>query len=107
MPLMESFSLDVPVACSRIAVLQEQAAEAALYFEPNDVADMADAIVALWTDEGLRVRLTHLGRQRAAAIDWATIAEAFRAHYRRLAHVPLSDRDRQLVALSASGEWFA
>jgi glycosyltransferase involved in cell wall biosynthesis len=106
MPVMESFSLDVPVACSRIPVLQEQAAEAALFFDPHDVGDIADAIVALWNDEALRERLMQRGRGRAKAIDWSMIAQAFRAHYRRLASAPLTDRDRDLLSLTASGAWF-
>jgi glycosyltransferase involved in cell wall biosynthesis len=106
MPLMEAFSVEVPVACSRIPVLEEVAAEAAVYFDPYDIGDIADAIVSLWTDEGLRHRLVDHGQQRSQVLDWPTIAETFRAHYRRLANAPLTDRDRRLLTLSASGEWF-
>jgi glycosyltransferase involved in cell wall biosynthesis len=102
---MESFRLRVPVACSRIQVLQEQAGDAAIFFDPEDPGEMADAIVALWTNRELRDRLVTLGQVRAEFVDWKSIAEVFRAHYRRLAGIPLGDRDSALLELSASGEW--
>jgi len=106
MPVMEAFRLGVPVACSRIPVLQELAGEAAIYFDPTNFDDMADAIVSLWTDRALRDRLVPSGRMRAGLIDWRTIAEVFRAHYRRLAGMPLGARDTALVELSVSAKWF-
>jgi glycosyltransferase involved in cell wall biosynthesis len=105
MPVMESFHLGIPVACSRIPVLQEQAGDAAAYFDPNDPRDLAAAVATVWTDDALRARLSRAGAARAAALDWTTIAEAFRAHYRRLAGHPLSDRDGALIDRSFTGAW--
>ena len=103
MPIMEAFRLGIPVACSRIPVLQEQAGDAAIYFDPFKPSDIADAIISLWTDDSVRDRLVNLGRDRAQAIDWLTIAETFRAHYRRLSGAPLAERDAYLIDLSSSG----
>jgi glycosyltransferase involved in cell wall biosynthesis len=105
LPVVESFHAGIPVACSRIPVLEEQAGDAAVYFDPTDPADLAEAMIALWTDGELRDRLVILGRGRAASLDWRTIAETFRAHYRRLAGASLTDRDHALIGLSRSGAW--
>ena len=105
LPLMEAFSMEIPAACSRIPVLQEQAGDAAIYFDPDDSHEMADAIISLWTNQEVRDQLVSSGRERARAIDWKTIAEAYRAHYRRLAGLPLDERDAALIEISVSGQW--
>ena len=102
---MESFRLGVPVACSRIPVLEEQAGDAAIYFDPQETSGIASVISSLWENVELRDRLVNFGRRRAQAIDWETVARAFRAHYRRLAGASLDVWDTQLVSRSASGEW--
>lgn len=74
---------DVPVACSRIGPLEEVAGDAALYFEPTDVEDMAHAIESLLADADLRKRLAEEGRERARQFSWARTAEATIASYER------------------------
>jgi glycosyltransferase involved in cell wall biosynthesis len=105
LPVMEAFRMEIPVACSRIPVLQEQAGDAAIYFDPDNPHEMADTIISLWTNQEVRDRLVSSGRGRAGAIDWTTIAEAYRAHYRRLAGMPLDERDAALIEMSVSGRW--
>jgi glycosyltransferase involved in cell wall biosynthesis len=73
----------VPVACSRIGPLEEVAGDAARYFEPTDVADMARAIESLLTDDDLRTRLGEAGRVRARDFSWARTAEATIRSYER------------------------
>jgi glycosyltransferase involved in cell wall biosynthesis len=84
-PLWEAFLAGVPAACSNVTSLPQQAGDAALVFDPDDVAAMAAAILRLWTDGDLRDRLVHRGRIQVAELQWDTTARLFRTHYRRLA----------------------
>ena len=68
LPVLEAMVRGTPVACSRIGPLEEVAGEAALYFEPTDVEDMARAIESLLADADLRTRLAEAGRERARKI---------------------------------------
>jgi glycosyltransferase involved in cell wall biosynthesis len=96
-PVWEAFALGVPVACSNVTSLPEQAGDAAIVFDPLDVEAIADAIAELWTDDATRDRLVTLGRARVAELSWERTARTFRAHYRRLGRVPLTDDDRALL----------
>jgi glycosyltransferase involved in cell wall biosynthesis len=83
LPVLEAMVRGVPVACSRIGPLEEVAGDAACYFEPTDVADMARAIESLLADGDLRTRLAEAGRKRAQEFTWARTAEATIASYER------------------------
>jgi glycosyltransferase involved in cell wall biosynthesis len=83
LPVLEAMLRGVPVACSRIDPLEEVAGDAARYFEPTDVADMARAIESLMADGDLRTRLAEAGRERARAFSWARTAEATIRSYER------------------------
>lgn len=96
-PLWEAFAAGVPAACSNVTSLPEQAGDAALVFDPLDVGAIADAVAALWQDPDLRARLVARGRARVAELSWERTARIFRAHYRRLARVALTDEDRALI----------
>jgi glycosyltransferase involved in cell wall biosynthesis len=96
-PLWEAFAAGVPAACSNVTALPEQAGDAAVVFDPLDVAAIADAIHAVWSDEDLRGQLIERGRTRVAELSWARTARTFRAHYRRLSGSQLSDEDRALT----------
>ena len=94
-PVWEAFAAGVPVACSNVTSLPEQVGTAALMFDPDDIGAMADAILALWMDAGLRQQLVTRARLRVARFDWNRTARTFRAHYRRLAGQLLADEDRE------------
>ena len=100
MPVTEAFSLGVPVACSSATALPETAAGAALLFDPDDPAQIAEAAWRLWTDPDLRASLVERGRLRAAKLSFDRAARTFRAHYRRIGGRPLTDEDRALVRAS-------
>jgi glycosyltransferase involved in cell wall biosynthesis len=93
-PLWEAFRAGVPAACSNVTSLPEQAGDAALIFDPDDVDGMAAAIRQLWTDPTLRSSLVERGRARIADLSWDGTARMFRAHYRRIAGRNPSDDDR-------------
>jgi glycosyltransferase involved in cell wall biosynthesis len=96
-PLWEAFASGVPAACSNVTSLPEQANGAALLFDPDDPAAMADAVARLWTDEALRAELIGKGRRNVARFDWDRTARLFRAHYRRVAGADLTGEDRGLL----------
>ena len=97
LPLVEAFSAGVPTACSNVTSLPEVAGDAALFFNPEDPVEIANAIRRLWNEEGLRTELIDRGRRVAARLTWDRTARIFRAHYRRLAARPLTDADRELI----------
>jgi glycosyltransferase involved in cell wall biosynthesis len=103
-PVWEAFRAGVPVACSNVTSLPEQTGDAAVLFEPHDVAGIARSIEQLWTDGGLRRTLKKRGRAQVARFNWLRTARTFRAHYRRIAGHSMSDRDLDLIASPPSLE---
>lgn len=98
LPMWEAFLAGTAVACSNITSLPAQAADAALIFDPRDVAQVADAVLRLWTDDALRRDLIARGTARVAAFTWHRTARMFRALYRRVAGRAMTEEDRALLA---------
>lgn len=96
-PLAEAWQHDVPVACSSVTSLPEQARDAALLFDPHSVAAIAAALVRMATDDGLRAALRRRGHERLQDFSLARTAKAYRAVYRRVAGRVLSEEDRWLL----------
>jgi len=97
LPITEAMRLGVPVACSALPVLREQAGDAALFFDPGDPQAIAGAIARLWTEEDLRKSLSEKEKVQASQFSWDRTARIFRAHYRRLAGRPMTEEDAHLV----------
>jgi glycosyltransferase involved in cell wall biosynthesis len=100
LPIVESFSVGLPVACSNVTSLPAMVGDAALLFDPRDVDAMAEAIVAIWEDEGLRATLASRAYRVVGQFDWGRTARTFRAHYRSIGGRELTPDDRDLVARS-------
>jgi len=66
MPVLEAMVAGVPVLCSNVTSLPEIVGDAALLFDPNSPAPIADAIARISTDCALRGSLTEAGFHRAA-----------------------------------------
>jgi glycosyltransferase involved in cell wall biosynthesis len=75
-PVLEGFSAGVPVLTSSAASLPEVAGDAALLVDPNDVDAIAEGLVRLFGDAGLRERLIAAGRERLATFSWQRAADA-------------------------------
>ncbi len=73
-PLVEAFYYDVPVLCSKRASLPEVAGNAALYFNPLDVNDIADKIVEFITTPSMASKLAMAGRKRLQKYSWKQAA---------------------------------
>jgi len=75
LPILEAQAAGTPVACSDLPALRETAGDAAVFFDPHDVASIAEALDALLGDEEKRNLLRKRGRERAAQFTWARAAE--------------------------------
>lgn len=96
-PLFESWQHGAPVACSSVTSLPEQAAGAALLFDPSDVETIAAALARMATDEELRGELRRRGASRLEDFSLERTAKAYRAVYRRAAGLSLCEEDRHLL----------
>jgi glycosyltransferase involved in cell wall biosynthesis len=97
LPITEAMRLGVPVACSALPVLREQAGDAGVFFDPDDPHAIAGAIGRLWTEEDLHKSLSEKGIAQASQFSWDRTARIFRAHYRMLAGRPLTEEDTYLL----------
>lgn len=70
LPPLEAMACGTPVLASRAASLPEVCGDAATYFDPSDVEDIAMSIRRLLRDEKLAASLTERGRERARGFSW-------------------------------------
>ncbi len=75
LPVLEAMERDLPVATSNVSAMPEAGGDAALYFDPFDVDQIAAAITRLLTDEELRTRLVRDGREHIKRFSWDRAAE--------------------------------
>lgn len=75
LPPLEAMKRGVPVASSNAACLPEILGEAAIYFNPLDINDMADKIKKALIDEDLRKKLIQKGFEQVKKYDWRKMAE--------------------------------
>jgi glycosyltransferase involved in cell wall biosynthesis len=82
--LVEAMARGIPVAAARATALPETGGEAAEYFDPLDVADMAAAIRRVVSDGERRAQLVQRGRARAGALSWRQTGALTAAVYEEL-----------------------
>lgn len=78
LPMTEAMSAGCPIVCSGTTSLPEVGGDAALYFDPESVEDMATALVRIWNDDGERTALARRGRERAAIFSLEAMVAAHR-----------------------------
>ncbi len=96
-PLFEAWQHGVAVACSSVTSLSEQAAGAALFFNPFSIEEIASAVKTMAASEILRADFRGRGFRRLQNFEMERTLKAYRAVYRRAAGVCLSDEDRHLL----------
>ena len=78
--------------------LPRQAGDAALTFDPDNTADIVDALRQVWQEQETRKRLVNAGHERIAKLSWKKTCRVLRAHYRRVLGVTLADSDKALLS---------
>jgi glycosyltransferase involved in cell wall biosynthesis len=84
MPVAEAMIAGKPVACSNCTALPEVTGGAALTFDPEDVADIANCLLRISTQVELRASLTTAAIRRRAAFSGRRSAVQTLAIYQRL-----------------------
>jgi glycosyltransferase involved in cell wall biosynthesis len=92
LPLLEAMGRGLPVACSNASALPEVAGNAARYFDPTSVGEIAAALTELLSDHDLRDRLSALGRTREAELSWEATAALTLQSYARAWHTHRAGR---------------
>jgi phosphatidylinositol alpha-mannosyltransferase len=84
--LLEAMACGTAIVCSDILGFRDVVAHdrEALMVPSGDRDSLANAMVHLLDDEGLRSRLGETGRARAAAYDWRHVTELVLAEYRKV-----------------------
>lgn len=75
MPLLEAMSYGCPSLLARASCFPEIGGEAALYFAPDSIDDMAEKMERLLNDPSLRSHYSALGRERASLFSWERSAQ--------------------------------
>lgn len=75
-PVLEAMACEVPVLTSSNSSMQEIAGDAALYFDPHNVAEIAEALMQVYKDEDGRQRLIEKGKTINAQYTWQKTADA-------------------------------
>lgn len=83
LPIAEAMSRGVPVACSDRSSLPEVAGGAALLFDPEDPAQIADAVARVLGDPVLAADLVARGRRRVDELTWDATARGTLDSYER------------------------
>jgi len=81
-----------------VTSLPEQAADAALLFDPLSAEAIAEAVAKMATNPELRDDLRKRGASRLQDFSWERTAKAYRAVYRRAAGYRLSEEGRWLLS---------
>ncbi|MGE5138233.1 MAG: glycosyltransferase family 4 protein [Rudaea sp.] len=83
LPPLEAMACGTAVACANASSLPEVSGDAALLFDPFDVASMADALERLSGDRSLAAELRARGLEQARRFSWERTADETLKVYRR------------------------
>ncbi|MEL7038363.1 MAG: glycosyltransferase family 4 protein [Cyanobacteria bacterium J06592_8] len=88
MSLVEAMATETPVIGARVGGMQDVISEGktGLFFESNQPAELADAILKLLNDEPLRQSMGKVGRERVLEyFSWEKVAQSLEKHYQSIA----------------------
>jgi glycosyltransferase involved in cell wall biosynthesis len=80
-PGLEAMENGCPLVSSHATCLPEVYGDAAVYFDPEDIEDMADKIVRVVSDKKLQKELVAKGRQQVKKYSWSKMAKETLAVY--------------------------
>lgn len=75
LPVLEAMATGIPVACAKAGALQEIAGNNVLYFDSDNIDNMANCIEQIVTDEKMREKLVEQGVEWAKRFSWEKAAE--------------------------------
>jgi glycosyltransferase involved in cell wall biosynthesis len=74
-PVIEAMSAGVPVICSNTTSLPEVGGKAVMYVDPNEVAQLKDAMVKMYEDTAYRQSLIEAGFKQKEIFSWDKTAQ--------------------------------
>lgn len=74
--LLEAMASGLPIACSNRGPMPEVLQDAGIYFDPENPAEIAQAVRTLFTDQTLRQQLAQRADERSHAYTWEHCARA-------------------------------
>lgn len=83
-PLLEAMGQNVPIAASDIQSLREIGGEAALYFNPESIANCEETLYTLCTNQEQKMILIKHGKERVRLFSWRKSARRLLEEYGRL-----------------------
>ncbi len=84
LPILEAMELGLPVVCSQSASIPEVAGDAAVYFDPFSIDDIADKIEEISKNVNLRMNLKERGFENIKRFSWKKTASETVAIYESL-----------------------
>ena len=97
LPVVEAMAAGTPVITSRCSSLPEVGGDAVLYAGRGEPSALADCILRLANETGLREHLVRAGRERARLFRWEDAATATASVLRRAAGMPHPNPDAYRV----------
>lgn len=94
-PVLEAMTVGCPVVASNRTSIPEVAGGAALYFDPEDPAELADTVVRLCQDARVAEKLILEGKKRAGSFSDARQAEETRTVLRDACRAAKAERSRR------------
>jgi glycosyltransferase involved in cell wall biosynthesis len=85
-PVVEAMASGVPVAASRATSLPEVGGDAAQYFDPHSVEEMASVLQRVLEDYGLRRQMAERGRIKARQFHPDTVRAGVEALWDEIGH---------------------
>jgi len=90
MPILEAFSCGCPAILSEKSSLPEIAGEAALYFNPQNIESLREALEEILINQKLADSLTSLGSQRIKLFSWEqTVQQTIKTYNKVLNNIKL------------------
>lgn len=83
MPVIEALEYNLPILCSNNSSLPEVSGEAALYFSPTNIEEMAQKIYDIWTKTELRAKLARNSFEQYKKLQNNSVGNALLNSYNR------------------------